>query len=175
MRHPGGRHCGTDAGGWLSGWSGPHVTGGWNVGDGGPPREYEGANLRLPAPGSPVEDATVCFDDGVGSCDFHMAIRVANCADHLRFELPPAPYCSGGAGLAYCASAAPVGVLDAEQAPPAPPAPECSPLQLTVRDQCQSNCASCDFSDVNVVLGQCVERGSVAVEALRAQCAATGR
>ena len=59
------------------------------------------------------------------------------------------------------------------QAPPAPPAPECSRLQLVARDQCQNDCAGCDFSNVNVVLGVCVDRGSVAREALQARCAAT--
>ena len=58
-------------------------------------------------------------------------------------------------------------------APPTPPGPECSRLQLALRDRCQTDCAGCDFPNVNVVLGQCVERGLVAAEALRAQCAAT--
>ena len=87
------------------------MTGVWAEDDGGPPREYAEGGLELPAAGEILE-ATVCFDDGVGRCDFHMSIHVANCGDHLRFELPKVPYCNGaGAGLAYCAGPAPEGVL----------------------------------------------------------------
>jgi hypothetical protein len=104
-------HCGTDAGGWLSAWPGPHVTGNWFKKDGGPARFYDAGGFVLPARGSAAAEATVCFDDGVGACDFHMKVKVANCGDHLRYELPPVPYCSSGAGLAYCADHAPDGIL----------------------------------------------------------------
>eukprot|EP01045_Picozoa_sp_COSAG04_P025358 COSAG04_NODE_3315_length_2942_cov_1.361942_1_plen_283_part_00 len=119
MHRPGrGGHCGTDTGGWLSGWAGPHVTGSWSADDGGPPREYEvSARVDQFPPAGGGRDATVCFDDGVGPCDYHMAIRVANCGDHLRFELPPVPYCNSGPGLAYCVGPVPPGVLPTEPDP----------------------------------------------------------
>lgn len=103
-----GGKCGTDAGGWLSGWPGPHVTGSWtdSAKYGGPARSFDKSGFTFPPTGTSTQ-ATVCFDDGVGPCDFHMAIRVANCGDHYRFLLPPVPYCSGGAGLAYCAAHVP--------------------------------------------------------------------
>ena len=111
MHRTRGGSCGTDAGGWLSGWGGQCVTGLWYDStwhhDGGPDRFFDRGGFQMPAPGSAAVDATVCFDDNVGPCDFHMAIRVANCGDHYRFALPPVHYCSSGAGLAYCADHCP--------------------------------------------------------------------
>ena len=81
--------------------------------------------------------------------------------------------CQRGFQGPTCADIAPPPAPPPPPPPPPPGATQCSRIQLVIRDQCQSNCAGCDFTNANVVLGQCVERGSVAAEALRAQCAMT--
>lgn len=108
-------NCGTNYAGWLTGWTGMHVTG-WHCimdhhgvcmlkdygrTDVGPPGMFAEPGI-LPEVGAPPADATVCFSGQSYSCYYHQAISVVNCGGFALYQLPQIPPCADGNHIGYC-------------------------------------------------------------------------
>jgi hypothetical protein len=98
---PGAAHCGTESGGWLSGWN---TSGGAGA---TPPRNFSTPG-RYPAATEGVAEMTACFDYSYAgeherdACSFHVVLGVVQCDGFLLWRLPYA----GGCSLAYCTTSA---------------------------------------------------------------------
>jgi hypothetical protein len=89
IKPPGLFHCGTDGGGWLSGWAG----------SGEPPVDFKTPG-SLPALGSGLANRTVCFDFGAPrTCDMWAPISVVQCDGFYLWQLP---YATVASGTKYC-------------------------------------------------------------------------
>ena len=95
---PGFQHCGTNAGGWLSGW---------DHSQGDPANTYDTPG-SFPSLDEGQVSGVVCFDatsmvlesfeEQPGACHWSATIKIVNCGEFLLFKLPDVP-CTEAA---YC-------------------------------------------------------------------------